>query len=138
MNSTTIGHHQAQNIDINLRRLDAAVLAMTAPFLLAPAYFSPALSGIALSLLSFPYIIRLAFGKPLSRPTIVNLPVGLLAFVFMPLALLMSPATWGTSWERVLTLAWSIALFFALVSWPGSGSKADLRTRFSRPTLIYL
>lgn len=138
MSSTTISHHQAQTVDINLRRLDAAVLAMTAPFLLAPAYFSPALSGIALSLLPFPYIIRLAFGKPLLRPTIVNLPVGLLAFVFMPLALLMSPATWGTSWERILTLAWSIALFFVLVSWPGLGSRADLRTRFSRPTLIYL
>lgn len=138
MNSSTIGRHEAQITNINIRRLDAVVLVITAPFLLAPKYFPPALSGVALSLLLFPYIIRLVFGRPLSRPTVVNLPVALLALVFMPLAFLLTPAAWGTSWERILTLAWSIALFFVLVNWPGPRQRADLRTRLGRPTLAYL
>ena len=138
MNSPIISRHEAYTANINLRRLDAAVLAVTAPFLLASGYFSPALSGIALSLLLLPYIIRLAFGKPLSRPTVANLPVLLLALVFMPLVFLMTPTAWGTSWERVLTLAWSIALFFLLVNWPNPGRKVDLRTRLGSPTLAYL
>ena len=137
MDSQTI-RHEAQSATINLRRLDAVVLAVTAPVLLASTYFPPAPSGIALSLLLLPYIIRLVFGKPLSRPTDVNLPVGLLALGFLPLAFLMSPAPWGTSSARIMTLVWSIGLFFALVNWPNPGRAADLRTRFGGPTLAYL
>ena len=138
MDSPTVSRHEAQTASINLRRLDAVVLAVTAPFLLAAGYFPPALSGVALSLLLFPYIIRLVFGKPLSRSTAANLPVALLALGFLPVAFLMSPAPWGTSWERILTLAWSIGLFFTLVNWPNPSRAVDLRTRFSSPTLVYL
>lgn len=138
MDSPTVSRHQAQTASINLRRLDAVILAMTSPFLLAPAYFPPVLPAIALSLLLLPYIIRLVFSKPLSRPTITNMPVALLSLGFLPLAFLMSPAPFGTSWGRILSLAWSIGLFFTLLNWPNPSRTADLRTRFGGPTLLYL
>ena len=138
MDNPFIGHQEVQAANLNLRRLDVVILSLTAPFLLAPDFFHPALSGLALSLLILPYIFRLVFGKPLSRPTAANLPVAILALVFLPFAFLMSPAPWGTTWVRIMTLAWSIGLFFTVVNWPNPGRRTDLRTRLNGPTVLYL
>lgn len=123
---------------MNFARIDVAILALTAPLLLAPSYFHPAVSGIALSLLLMPYIVRLVFGRPLSQPTGANLPIALLALVFLPLAFLTSPAPWAITWARLATLAWSIALFFTIVNWPVRKRQANLRTRIGGPTAVYL
>lgn len=138
MDNPFIGHQEVQTANLNLRRLDVVILSLTAPFLLAPGFFPPALSGLALSLLILPYIFRLVFGKPLSRPTAANLPVAILALVFLPFAFLMSPAPWGTTWVRIMTLGWSIGLFFTVVNWPNPGRRTDLRTRLNGPTVLYL
>ncbi|MCB8935588.1 MAG: O-antigen ligase family protein [Candidatus Promineofilum sp.] len=138
MDNPFIGQQEVQSSNLSFRNLDLAILTLTAPFLLAPSLFSRAMSGIALLLLLFPYIMRLVFGRPLSRPTVVNLPVAVLALVFMPLAFLLSPEPWGLTWARLLTLAWSISLFFVVVNWPHPARKGDLRTRLNGPTLFYL
>lgn len=138
MDNPFIGQQEVPTANLSFRNLDLVILTLAAPFLLAPTFFSRALSGIALLLLLFPYIMRLVFGRPLSRPTVINLPVAILALVFLPLAFLLSPAPWGLAWERLLTLAWSISLFFAVVNWPQPTRKGDLRTRINGPTLLYL
>lgn len=138
MDNPFISQQEVQPANLSFRSLDLVILTLAAPFLLAPMFFSRALSGIALLLLLFPYIMRLVFGRPLSRPTAVNLPIAILALVFLPLAFLISPAPWGLTWARLLTLAWSISLFFVVVNWPHPGRKEDLRTRISGPTLLYL
>lgn len=138
MDNPFIGQQEVPTTNLSFRNLDLVILTLVAPFLLAPTFFSRALSGIALLLLLFPYIVRLVFGRPLSHPTVVNLPVAILALIFLPLAFLLSPAPWGLTWERLLTLAWSIGLFFVVVNWPHPVRKGDLRTRINGPTLLYL
>lgn len=119
-------------------RIDALVLAVTALPLLAAGFFPRPVSGAALLLLLAPFIVRLMFGRPLARPSAINLPVALLAFVCLPLVFLMSPAPWGVTWPRLTTLAWSIALFFVVANWPQAGSQTGLRTRIGGPTRVYL
>ena len=138
MDNPIVGRQEVHTSNMSFARLDVIILALTAPLLLAPDYFHPVVSGIALSLLLIPFIARLVFGQPLSQPTGANLPVAILALVFLPLAFLMSPAPWTITWVRLTTLAWSISIFFAIVNWPTPGRRPDLRTRFSGPTIVYL
>lgn len=138
MDNPIVSQQEAPSSAMSFARLDVVILALTAPLLLVPTRFHPALSGIALSILLLPYIARLVFGKPLSLPTAANLPVALLALVFLPLAFLMSPAPWTITWARLTTLAWSIALFFAIVNWPVMERRNNLRTRLGGPTTLFL
>lgn len=128
----------AYNPDLNLGRLDVAVLLLASPFLLAPQFFPTALSVLALLLLLVPPLVRMARGERISRPTAANLPVAVLGLVFLPLAFLLSPTPWAITWVRICTLAWSIALFFTIVNSPPLGRGASLRTHLERPTQIFL
>ncbi len=123
---------------LSLDRLDVAVLLMTTPFLLAPSFFPASLSVLALLLLLTPPFIRYSRDERVTRPTAANLPIGLLGLVFLPLAFLLSPAPWAITWVRITTLAWSIALFFAIVNGSPIGQGRKLRALATRPTQIYL
>lgn len=138
MDKPFVGSQELQSFSFGYARMDVIALALTAPLLLAAGLFPPVLSGLGLALLLAPYVVRLALGRPLARPTAANFPVALLALVFLPLAFLMAPAPWAVTWERVTTLAWSIALFFVIANWPQPGRQAGLRTRINGPTRAYL
>jgi len=139
MHETLIGQPETPAADLHYGPIDAAVLALTAPFLLLPGLFPRALPLAALVVLFVPAALRLARRQRLTRPTAANLPVALLAFVFLPLAFLLSPAPWAITGPRVTTLAWSIALYFLVVNWsPPLGRDEEARTRLGRPTLVYL
>lgn len=138
MDKPFVGRHEVSTSSLNFRALDVAIQLATAPFLLASTFFHPGLSGVALLLLLLPSIIRVVFGQPLARPNAANLPVAILAFVFLPLAFIMTPAPWSLTWPRLTTLAWSIALFFAVVNWPIPNQRRGPRTRFGGLTLMYL
>lgn len=138
MDNQVVSRQEVHTSNTSFRGLDVVVLALTAPLLLASNYFYQAASGVAVLLLLVPYIARLVFVRPLSRPTVVNMPIAVLALIFLPLAFLMSPDPWGLTWDRIAVLAWSISLFFTIVNWPNPRRGADLRTRFNGPTLIYL
>lgn len=134
-----IAQPDTQAADLRYGRIDAFVLALTAPFLLLPSLFLRVLPLAALVVLLVPTAMRLARRERLTRPTAANLPVALLAFVVLPLAFLLSPAPWAISGARVTTLAWSIALYFVVVNWsPPLGRDEGARTRLGGPTLIYL
>jgi len=119
---------------------DVAVLALTAPFLLAAWAPRPVLLA-AVALLAVPFIVRRGRTGRFSRPMALTWPVAALAGVFLPAAMLLSPAPWAVSWPRVATLAWSIALFYAIANWPApprarhNGRRA---TRLSGPTWAFL
>ncbi len=138
MDKPIAGHQEYRVSAFSPARIDVLVLALTALPLLAAGFFPRPVSGAALLLLLAPFIVRLMFGRPLARPSAANLPVALLAFFFLPLAFLMSPAPWGAAWARLTTLAWSIALFFVVANWPQPGPQAGLRTRIGGPTRVYL
>ena len=139
MDETLIGQPEIHTADLRYGRIDAAVLALTAPFLLLPGLFPRALPLAALAVLLTPAVLRLARRERLTRPTAANLPVALLAFVVLPLAFLLSPAPWAITGARVTTLAWSIALYFVVVNWsPPLGRDEGARTRLGGPTLVYL
>jgi putative inorganic carbon (HCO3(-)) transporter len=138
MDKPFTGHQETQLSALLAARIDALILGLTALPLLAAAHFPRPVSAAALLLLLAPSIARLMMGRPLARPSAANLPVALLAFVFLPLAFLMSPAPWGVAWSRLTTLAWSIALFFVVANWPRPGAQAGLRTRIGGPTRVYL
>ena len=138
MDKPFAGHQEYKASALSPARVDMLVLALTALPLLAAGFFPRPVSGAALLLLLAPSVVRLIFGRPLARSSAANLPVALLAFVFLPLAFLMSPAPWGVAWSRVTTLAWSIALFFVVANWPQPGLQAGLRTRIGGPTRAYL
>lgn len=123
---------------LSLERLDVVVLVLTAPFLLAPTFFPAPVSVLTLFLLVLPPLIRVARGERISRPTAANLPVAVLALVFLPLAFVLSPTPWAITWVRITTLAWSIALFFTIINSPPLGRGPNLRTRLAQPTQIYL
>lgn len=138
MDKPFAGPQELQSFSFGYARMDLIALVLTAPLLLAPGLFPLPLSGLALALLIAPYVVRLALERPPARPTAANFPVALLALVFLPLAFLMTPASWTVTWERVTTLAWSIALFFCIANWPQPGRQARFRTRINGPTRIYL
>ncbi len=119
--------------------LDAAVLALTAPLLLATGWAPRELSAAALGLLAVPFVVRWWRTGSAARPTPFNWPVAVLALVFLPAALWLSPDRWGITWPRVTTLAWSIALFFTVVHWPPRARAAGRRpTRLNGPTWAFL
>ncbi len=119
--------------------LDAAVLALTAPVLLATGWAPRAVAVVALALLVVPFVVRWSRTGYAARPTPFNWPVAVLALVFLPAALWLSPDPWVTTWPRVTTLAWSIALFFAVAHWPPRTRAAGRRpTRLNAPTWAFL
>lgn len=138
MDNPFVSRQEVHMSNLSFRGLDIIVLTLTAPFLLTTGYFSHIASAVAVLLLLVPYIARLILARPLTRPTIVNLPIAVIALVFLPLAFLMSPAPWGLTWQRITVLAWSISLFFILINWPNPGRGPDLRTRLNQPTVLYL
>ena len=138
MDKPLVGHQEYQATALSPGRLDVLVLALTALPLLAAGFFPRPITGAALLVLIAPSVVRLMFGRPLARPSAANLPVALLAFFFLPLVFLMSPAPWAAAWPRLTTLAWSIALFFVVANWPNPGPQAGLRTRIGGPTRAYL
>ena len=121
--------------------VDVTVLALTAPFLLAAGWMPRPLSLAALLLLAVPLLVRWSRTQHLSRPTVLNWPVAVLAFVFLPAAMFLSPDPWGITWPRVAALAWSIALFFAVANRIGSlRTRGPHRrsTRLNGPTWAFL
>ncbi len=138
MDKPFAGLQELQSFSFDHTRMDVSVLLLTAPFLLAPGLFPLPLSTLALALLITPYMVRLMLGQPPARPTAANFPVALLALGFLPLVFLMTLGSWTVTWERVTTLAWSIALFFCVVNWPQPGRQARFRTRINGPIYIYL
>ena len=119
--------------------LDAVVLALTAPFLLLTSWAPRPLSVAALAVLIVPFVVRRSRAGRATRPTPFNRPAAVLALVFLPAALWLSPDPWATTWPRVTTLAWSIALFFAVVNWPPPvRAKGRRPTRLNGPTWAFL
>ena len=118
--------------------LDAAVLALTAPVLLATGWAPQALSVAALALLAVPFAVRWSRTRRATRPTPFNWPAVVLAFIFLPAALWLSPDPWAITWPRVTTLAWSLALFFAVANWPPVRARGRRPTRLNGPTWAFL
>lgn len=119
--------------------LDVVVLTLTAPVLLATSWAPRALSVAALTLLVAPFAVRWSRAGRAARPTPFNGPLAVLALVFLPAALWLSPDPWAITWPRVTTLAWSIALFFAVANWPPRTRAAGRRpTRLNAPTWAFL
>jgi oligosaccharide repeat unit polymerase len=104
---------------LDATRAGGVILAITGPFLLVPEWFPRIVVLIALVALLVPFAIRLAHSGRLTRYSPVNLFVAALLFVFLPLALFLSPALWAITWPYTTTLVWSIALFFTILNWTG-------------------
>jgi O-antigen ligase/cytochrome c-type biogenesis protein CcmH/NrfG len=117
--------------------VEVAVLALTAPLLLAASRMPRSLSLVALGLLAVPFLVRWSRQGRLARPTALNRPVAVLALLFLPAAMLLSPDPWGVTWPRVAGLAWSIALFFAVANRGGRGARRR-STRLNGPTWVFL
>jgi len=121
-------------------RVDAAVLLLTAPLLLASDWFPRPVVMLALAALAIPFALRLATEGRLSRSTPLNLPLAILAIVCAPLSLAAGPALRAIAWPHVATLLWSLALFFAVVNWPHgrSGRSGRRNIAWGGPTRLYL
>ena len=117
--------------------VEVVVLALTAPLLLAAGRMPRALSLAALGLLALPFLVRWSRQNRLSRPTVLNGPVAVLALLFLPAAMFLSPDPWGVAWPRVAGLAWSIALFFAIANRGARGGR-HRSTRLNPPTWAFL
>lgn len=140
MDKPLTGRRPARTYPLGSAVADAVILLGTAPFLLAAHWAPRPASLVALVLLVVPFLLRRVHTGRFTRPTVLNLPVAILAFVFLPLAMLVSPAPWAITWPRVATLAWSLALFFAVVNWPAPRGRRDGRQLMRRggPTTLFL
>jgi len=132
---------ESRAVFLRTSAVDVVVLALTAPFLLAAGWAPRSLSLAALALLAVPFVVRRGRTGRFARPMALNWPVTVLGLVFLPAAMLLSPAPWAVSWPRAATLAWSIVLFYAVANWPARprvhrhGRQA---TRLSGPTWGFL
>lgn len=120
--------------------IDVAVLILTAPLLLVSGWTPRPLSLVALALLAVPFIVRRTRTGRFSRPAALNLPIAILACVFLPAAMVFSPAPWTISWPRVAGLAWSLALYFAVLNVPPPRARrlGRMSTRLGGPTWAFL
>ena len=128
---------QMRTIRLNPAVVDVTVLALTAPLLLAASRMPRALALGALGLLAVPFLVRWSRQSRLSRPTVLNGPVAVLALLFLPAAMFLSPDPWGVAWPRVAGLAWSIALFFAVANRSARGTRRR-STRLNGATWAFL
>ncbi|MFO7663999.1 MAG: O-antigen ligase family protein [Chloroflexota bacterium] len=120
-------------------RLGGVILIITAPFLLVADWFPRLVVLAALVTLLLPFAIRLAYSGRLTRYSPVNLFVAALLFVFLPLALFLSPALWAITWPHTTTIVWSIALFFTILNWAGPSPTAfDAWEQMRIPRQAYL
>ena len=89
---------------------------------LAPALFAEhlplAVTVSAMVLLVVPSMWRLASER--KGPSIHTLPVALLAFVFLPMSVLVSPQWLAVSWPRAVCLSWCLAAFTWIVNDTGA------------------
>lgn len=133
---------QNATLRVSPAAVEVAVLALTAPFLLAAGQVARPLSLAALVVLAVPFVLRRLRTGSFSRPTVLNLPVAVLSLIFLPVAMLVSPAAWTITWPRVAGLAWSVALFFTVANWPSPDRSSRRhrggRTRLNGPTRVYL
>lgn len=132
--------HERPAAALRASRVDAAVLLLTAPFLLASGWFPRPVVMLALAALAVPFALRLTTEGRLSRPTPLNLPLAILAIVCAPLSLAAGPALRAIAWPHVATLLWSLALFFTVVNWPRERSERSRQrgVAWSGPTRLYL
>ena len=137
MDKPLANRFQMRTFRLSSGAVDVTVLALTAPLLLAASRMPRALSLGALGLLLVPFLVRWSRQNRLSRPTVLNGPVAVLALIFLPAAMFLSPDPWGVSWPRVAGLAWSIALFFAVANRSPRGGRRR-STRLNGPTWAFL
>ncbi|WP_374686266.1 O-antigen ligase family protein [Promineifilum sp.] len=132
--------HERPAAALRAGRVHAAVLLLTAPFLLASGWFPRPVVMLALAALAIPFALRLTTEGRLSRPTPLNLPLAILAIVCAPLSLAAGPALRAIAWPHVATLLWSLALFFAVVNWPRERSERwrQRGVAWGSPTRLYL
>ena len=141
MDEPLANRSKSRALSLRTSAVDVAVLALTAPFLLATGWAPRPLSLAALALLAVPFVVRRGRTGRFSRPMPLTWPVAALAFVFLPAAMLLSPAPWAVSWPRAATLAWSMALFYAIANWPASPyarRNGRRSTQLSGPTWAFL
>jgi O-antigen ligase len=140
MDETFVSAHETRVSALRAGRADVAVLLLTAPFLLASDWFPRPVVALALAMLALPFALRLAAEGRLSRPTPLNLPLAILVVVCIPLSLAAGPALRAIAWPHVATLAWSLALFFAVVNWPHRRSERSRQRgiAWGGPTRLYL
>lgn len=141
MDKPLANSRQARAVHLRSSAVDVATLALTAPFLLAAGWTPRPLSLAAVLVLAAPFVARRARTGRFSRPMALNWPVAALAFVFVPAAMLLSPAPWAVSWPRAAALAWSIVLFYTVANWPAAprarhGGRRP--TRLNGPTWAFL
>lgn len=96
--------------------LGPLLLLLVAPVLLFPTHFPRLLVFIALVYLAIPLSLQQNQTGRWLRYTPANAPILVFAFLLLPLTLLISPLTWEVTWPRFTVLAWSLALFFAVVN----------------------
>ena len=138
MDEPLVDREQTRAIALNQGAVDVAVLVLTAPFLLAADRLPRPLSLLALAALFVPFVLRRIRTGKFTRATVLNLPVAVLAFGFLPAAMVVSPAPWTITWPRVAALAWSIGLFFVVANSPGLRRVSRRHTRLNAPTWVYL
>lgn len=137
MDKPLANRFQMRTFRLSPGAVDVTVLALTAPLLLAASRMPRLLSVGALGLLLVPFLVRWSRQSRLSRPTVLNGPVAVLALIFLPAAMFLSPDPWGVTWPRVAGLAWSIALFFAVANRSPRGARRR-STRLNGPTWAFL
>ena len=141
MDKPLANSREARAVYLRSSAVDVAVLALTAPFLLAAGWAPRPLSLAALLALATPFVVRRARTGRFSRPVALHWPVVALVFVFLPASMLLSPAPWAVSWPRAAALAWSVVLFYAVANWPATprphhGGRRP--TRLNGPTWAFL
>lgn len=141
MDEPYVNTEQKRAIWFSPLAVDVAVLVLTAPCLLAAGRLPRSLSLLSLAALAVPFVVRRARGGAITRLTVLNVPVAVLAFIFLPIAMFVSPSPWAITWPRVAGLAWSMALFLVVANWPAtrrSTRRGRHHTRLNLPTKVFL
>jgi O-antigen ligase len=139
MDKVFTGTNTGRPAALDSARVGGVILMLTAPFLLAPERFPRLVVVAAAIALLIPFAMRWTNSGRLSRYSPINLWVAALLFVFLPLALFLSPALWTITWPHATTLIWSIALFFTILNWAGMpASPHEQWARMRIPRRVYL
>ena len=104
--------------------LEPLLLACVAPLALFPERFPRPAVVAALGLLLVPALVRpAALGRP-HLPALARLSLGFMLLVALPFSLWATPFFWTLTWPKLASLLWSVAVFYAVVDWPGLGTRA--------------
>ena len=145
LQGTAHGGHGQVIVRNALPFLEPLLLAGMAPLALFPERFPRPAVVVALGLLFVPSLLRQAVFGRFSVPSPVDLLLGFMLLVSLPLSLWASPFFWTLTWPKLACLLWSVAVFYAVINWqvPGAlahhqGHRGFLPSRLAWLTWAYL